>query len=197
MKIPKLILLIIICLFAPTLKAQDTTYNRRLGLVLKTDILNTVLSEALTIHKSYSLSVEKLIGKKQSFQLSGYFDYFHYNSNSHTSFRSFQITPEYRFYLNKKNWHKGIYCGIYSGLLDQHDYIPNGSYSHKIRFIELGAISGYQIYLFKHVAVDFVCGLGAKKIIYDRYVTKDGLHSNQRLYYIDGRLSFNIGYIFY
>lgn len=198
MNIAKFILLGMLFLLTYTLKAQDTLYNQRLGLAVKTDVLATALAGPLSQSRSYSLSVEKLIGKKQSFQLSGYFDYWNYNSYSpHSKYRSFRIIPEYRFYLNKKNWHKGIYCGIYSGLIDQHEFIPNGNYDHFKRFIELGALSGYQIYLFKHFAVDFLFGLGANKVIYNKFVTADGLHPNQRLYYIDGRLSLNIGYIFY
>lgn len=195
----KLYFIIIICLFSNSLIAQDSLYNQRIGVVVKTDILATALAPLVSQSHSYSLSVEKLIGNKQSFQLSGYYNYFNYNINSpHSKYRYFQVIPEYRFYLNKKNWHKGIYCGVYSGLIDLHDFTPNGNYDFRKRYIELGALGGYQIYFFKHLAVDFLCGFGGSRVIYYKFVKyAHNFQSSQRLYYLDGRLSLNIGYIFY
>lgn len=198
MNIAKFILLGMLFLLTYTLKAQDTLYNQRLGLAVKTDILATAFSKLIFGAQSYSLSVEKLIGKKQSFQLSGYYSFYNNNPDDQTNYRAFQIIPEYRLYLNKKNWHKGMYCGIYSGLIDQHEFIPNGNYDLKFRFIELGAQSGYQTYLFKHFVIDFLLGFGAKKTISPKNISPDGhIYSNQRAYYLDGRLYLNIGYIFY
>lgn len=198
--IAKFILLGFLSLHTCTLKAQDTLYNRSLGLAVKTDILSTALAGPLSQSQSYSLSVEKLIGKKQSFQLSGYFNYFNYNSYApYTKYRSFQIIPEYRFYLNTKKLQKGIYCGIYSGLIARHELFPRDNSEHIQRFIEQGVLGGYQIYLFKHFVVDFLFGLGINKNIYNKKINdRDQFNVNvdQRLY-LDSRLSLNIGYIFY
>ncbi|MES2288071.1 MAG: DUF3575 domain-containing protein [Bacteroidota bacterium] len=194
----KLYSIIIIGLFSNSLIAQDSLYNRRMGFVVKIDILSTALAPLVSQSYSYSLSAEKFIDKKQSFQLSGYFNYFNYNINSpHSKYRSFQVIPEYRFYLNNKNWHKGIYCGVYSGLIDLHEFIPNGNYDYRKRYIKLGALGGYQIYLFKHFAVDFLLGFGGSTIIYDQFVNSHGLQPSKRTYFLDGRLSLNIGYVFY
>lgn len=196
----KLYFVCIICLLSYPLTAQDKIYNKKTGLAVKTDILAIPMTDLFSgdLYQSYSLSLEKLLGNKQSFQLSGYYSYFNNSPHGHEVFRGFQIIPEYRFYLNKKNCQKGIYCGIYTGFINEHYYIPNVDYNHKFRFIELGALSGYQTYLFKHFIVDFLIGFGAKKTISKKIINSDGLTpSNQRPYYLDARLSLNIGYVFY
>lgn len=206
MKFSKFIFTCVLCLYICNLKSQDNIYNSKLGLIVKTDILAPPLFWLIGGAPAYSLSVEKLLGSRQSFQLSGNFGYSNSLDYSSNQFRYFiyQIIPEYRFYLNKQKIQKGIYCGPYSKLIDGHGYELVGGYEDKYlyRSIELGALSGYQIYPLKHCVVDFLLGLGVRKIIYDKRIDSSPQADfpetdiKQRQY-LFGRLSLNIGYVFY
>ena len=202
MNIVKFIPFFVLCFFANALKSQDAVSKRKLGLVVKTDILAPSLDWLISGSPSYSLSVEKFIGKRQSFQLSGYYSYNHSTEPSQIIYSSYQIVPEYRFYPNDKQMHNGVYCGAYSRLINEHSYeiYSRSTDEFLYRSLELGVISGYQIYPFKHLVFDFLFGLGGRKVIYNKRIdsSPQSVHpeSNyKQTQYLFGRLSINIGYI--
>lgn len=196
----KLIILSAFCIVPCSFKAQESPYNQKIGAVIKTDILTAALAIPISQSQSYSLSIETFIKNKQSLQVSGYYTFFDYNRYSPNSkFRSFQIIPEYKLYLNKKKEHKGIYSGIYSGYVTMHELFPIDNSEHIQRFIKLGLSTGYQMYFSKHFVIDCLLGLGMNRNFYNKKnndIEQFNVNVDQKIY-IDGRCSINIGYVFY
>ncbi len=199
MRTIKFFLLKIIILYSFILNAQDKTYNQKLGLVVKTDILSTAFSPSIWGIQSYSLSVEKFINKRWSLQLSGYYGFYdkkYLGESSHC--RVFHIIPEYRFYLNKNDKHKGIYCGTYLEWWDLHIYDFGDGNEYKTNMKAVGVLSGYQFYFLKHFTIDFLTGIGAgmeygRERSLDR---PDGWDIPAKIG-LSGRVALSIGYIFY
>ena len=98
--------------------------------------------------------------------------------------------------INKKNRHKGIYVGVYSGFVNSDELYHDTNSEDIVRSIQLGALSGYQIYIFNHIVIDFLIGLGASDDIYTKFIN----HPYSRVNYAigpNGRISLNIGYLFH
>jgi len=103
-------------------QTTDST-KKQLGLVVKTDILLPAITLAKSRTAEFSLTVEKLIKKRHSIQLT--FIYFnnYIRTRSYiippsgieidkTTTNSIAIIPEYKFFVSKKKNHTGYYIGI-------------------------------------------------------------------------------------
>jgi hypothetical protein len=106
--------------------------KKRINLIVKADLILPIYS-LLAKAKLFSITVEKLLGSRHSFQLS----YLSYSSqtdvtepNYHEPIKSYQnratntfiVIPEYKFFVSRKKRHSGYYAGFflsYSSRVDE------------------------------------------------------------------------------
>lgn len=137
MKLRVFLLLIVIAGIAKQSFAQSDTVKKQLGLIVKTDILMPFINggsaslysyDGKTL-KAFSFTVEKLLKKRHSIQLT-FVSFGNYNSirsyninpygiNQYTATETdritqhaIAITPEYKFFVSKKKNHTGYYLGV-------------------------------------------------------------------------------------
>jgi hypothetical protein len=188
---------------------SDTSKKR--DFIIKTNLGTPFWYHEMEEQTAFSVTVEKLFGKRYSLQLTvlGYGDHYNdytfpINSYSIGYDRGVQLIPECKFFVSRKKRYSGYYIGafgFYNFEKDQQTFYPGTgqrippsgpvtsvtSLTNKFGF---GISNGVQFYLFKRIVIDFLAGIAIEQSYYNDY----GNHSSE----IDeiGRLMLNIGYRF-
>lgn len=173
-------ILIITFLFHSVYSFSLQDSSRKLSFVLKTDILEPALALLSNANK-YSLTIETCFLKRHSFQLSGtYFSQLFekeipsLNHKSSMDANSFQLIPEYKFFIFKKKKYSGLFAGVFCSYLKEHEIHEstnvggNPAYTYldlKKTYSIIGPIIGYQNYFKKHFAFEFLVGMGYMKML--------------------------------
>ena len=189
-----------------TISPIDST-KKGIGLVVKTDLFFPI-AEALSKTNAFkanalAFTVEKLLGKRHSVQLT-FLDMWSSGNSSYKDslfdsgkLNNIQLTGEYKFFVSKKRKHAGYYIGAFA-MYEQLNYtitqssrpalIPKTSHGSYYAFGE-GLINGVQFYLFKHLTLDCLVGIGRTNIeVANGWKQKEGDWL--------GRIAINVGYKF-
>lgn len=199
------ILCVVLILFFTRTLGQSDTATKKTFFAIKTDLVALSLN-AFNVANLGSLTMERGFLNRHSFQVTtGYVKYIHLKS------RSWSIIPEYKFFMNKKKDFKGFYTG---GYLEYENTISLLTYSsgsagvkyitYKYDHVGVGLNFGYQIYLKKHLVLDFLIGIAGMNASRQVYVPADyykeigsySVDNNYPITYIKGRASINLGYKF-
>ena len=135
-----------------------------------------------------AISFEVSFAERQSLQLEGLLVY-------QTTNNTYEIIPEWKYYLSKRN----PYCGFYSGIFL--NYIRSDSFSSDFSNnyssyewgIGGGALFGYQNSISEHFIFDILIGIGASQIIYG--ANSYPIHSLNSTN-LDGIYGISLGYKF-
>ncbi len=174
-----------------------------INLIIKADVLLPVVAAATNLHL-FSVSAEKLFCKHHSIQLS-FLDTWTRNASQPAArritdnFNTWQIAPEYKYYMFKKKKYTGYYIGAFVMYTQYHDkntlYFLSQTLPKVYEEIEYslscGFINGYQLYLFKHITIDFLLGLGVKSPV--KYKVVEGNIENDYKSSLIFRAAVNIG----
>ena len=194
----KYIFSILIVLFSFGGFAQDSTKTHKIGLIVKADVFLPIaylIDDVRKFSDGYyvSVSTEKTIKKRQSFQLTGTYKW---NPHYFEERRIFEIIPEYKFFILRYKTCNGPFLGVY-GKYYRGEVIYNNEMNPKYnsisyaRCIAGGFSTGYQYYILNNrIEMDFLFGWG-------RFYEIANNSINLAHYWDDDfRVSFNIGYRF-
>ena len=188
--------------------------KHQIGLIIKADLLalgyDAITYKKTVYQKYYAFSVEKLLGKQHSLQLS--------YCNAPTAKldgknKWYVISSEYKFFVSKNKPHTGYYIGgslKYIHYYEKSSRIPPQTLNdpavytgiYESHSLGVGFVNGVQFYLLKRITIDVMAGLGvfseiAKKE-YNSYFLESGHHyygfgiSN----HLDYKLAINLGFKF-
>ena len=220
-KIKFLLLLVcanIFCVAGTAEMKEDSTHKT--GLVLKGDVMFPLLSLAVKQTAIFSVTTEKLFHNRHSLQLtyvslslrgSQVVESYPFTETRQNTNYTFEIIPEYKFYVSKKKNYTGYYIGAYLAYINHTDkvldatFIPSGyktvtisgpatlytSYKDIQQSMAAGIINGFQYYLFNHLVIDFLVGGGLFETI--KYKGVEPVIYAPQFYW---RLAFNVGYKF-
>ena len=116
---------------------------------------------------------------------------------------SYSIIPEYKFFVFRKRKYAGYYIGVYGKYIHEYGkttkvFLNSNSniniYEYTDSSIGGGIINGFQLYFFKHLAVDFLFGVGVNEVI--KFKQLQGFTEENYSPQFDYRLALNIGYKF-
>ena len=150
---------------------------KKRSLIIKTDFLNPIMNLGLPGRNYYySVTNEILYRKYHSFQITlslgwgqtpthSQARYLDYNWNQ------YQFIPEYKIFITRKRHHSGYFIGLFTIFdhVEEWRGIPGHSSlrpSHLLNplfeseGIGGGIMNGFQYYLFKKIAVEFIAGGG-------------------------------------
>jgi hypothetical protein len=154
---------------------QDS--SKKINFIIKADILIPAFG-LLSDYTMPSLTFETCFHNRHSVQLTGIYNYqlfenhqSSFNSNSSRKVKSFQMIPEYKFYLFKKKKYTGIFAGGFITYLSERvksestsDWPPYHTYlDYKKTYALFGPIIGYQNYFMKHFTLEILVGAGYYK----------------------------------
>ena len=182
--------------------------------IVKTDLVRPALGY-LQKNNDYSASIEIGFRKRHSLQMRGILLTPVINNNIGFTIpnNSFQVIPEYKFFFNTKKGYDGFYIGLYSKYASNivgsmaSDMIGDMfmCYYNQIS-LGGGGIIGYQNYIGKHFLIDFMVGLGARRLIKTTFINEivpleqigfiNGYQNPFAPTSFDGMVSINIGYRF-
>jgi hypothetical protein len=183
--------------FSNSIYSQQDSTKGKVEFDIKVDVLLPIISLFVNSQNNNSLdnvwvgalTLEASFAVRQSLQLEGLLVYQNNQQNT------FEIIPEWKYYLSKRN----PYCGFYSGIF--FNYIRSDLLSSEISNnyssyewgIGGGGLFGYQNSISEHFIFDLIIGIGASKIIYgwNNYPIHSFNSTNLDLIY-----GFNIGYKF-
>jgi hypothetical protein len=179
MKIRTLILIVLFAITAKSSFSQNDSL-RKIRFVLKTDILEPTIGLFSNYFK-FSLTFETCFHNRHSVQLSG--TYFSQllteeipllNHKSSIDASSFQVIPEYKFYIFKKKKYTGLFVGAFFSYLMEHEihestnvgWYPDHNYINlKKNYLIIGPVIGYQNYIIRHIAFEISIGAGYLKML--------------------------------
>ncbi len=196
----------------------DSVKQKIIGLIIKSDFLLPAYA-SIGYNFGYSLTIEKLIKKRSSIQLTGNYlaagitkdDLTNTAGEGAGRSEVYQVIAEYKYFITKQRMLLGQpYVGISGGWWREEDrydgWIPvNINYQWPIRHYysdyyfysyAVALITGYQFYLKERLVIDFLIGFG-KSNTYS--IEKIGGESFD---YSNGKLKFglrnaiNVGYKF-
>ncbi len=217
-KLVNYFLSILIVLFSFRGFAQDSTKTKKLGLIVKADVPLPVADLVFSkVERDMSLTVEKIINRRNSVQVTGTYHFIKANANSPDSALAnrrniFQIIPEYKFFILKRKVCSGPYVGAYLKYIRDEEIwdewtetinynaYPNTKNTHFFADYyyfkyAIGAITGCQFYIRNRVTFDFLFGVGASKTFLVQKVSGENIGTILGSD-LDGRLAFNVGYKF-
>ena len=186
--------------------AQDSLQKKKLGLIVKTEIVSPLLSITGKLG-GYSLTVEKMLGKRHSVQITG--NYLFINSRDKQSHllrqqKRMQLIPEYKFFVIKNYRHSCPYIGLFLKYSQQENMENNWSSSEGLQKISdyylysysFGLLNGDEIWIKNKWTIDFLYGHGASNV--SKYkIIKYGAYALYELgWTADNRFAINIGYKF-
>ncbi len=201
----KVIISSILLLFFTSVFGQRDTTKRNSLFAIKTNPVLLAFN-AFSVEYIGSITVEKGFSGRHSFQITGTID-----KSRRFKSTSWFLTPEYKFFLNRKKNFDGFYAGVYARYqhrtdLDLYSYGSDGStyITKNYRNYGWGIISGFQTYIKKRLIIDFLLGAGG--MIYTRRVSvpsnytgsgaMDTADSGYPSIHPSGRILINIGYKF-
>jgi uncharacterized protein DUF3575 len=162
---------LILFLFSVSAFAQKTdSTKKQLGLVVKGDILTPIIG--LIVEQGYcSFTIEKLLKKRHSIQLTYFESWLHYPDN--WKLNLLQLMPEYKFFVSKKKLCSGYYIGAFGQFIHYKEIFennPGGNELNVENYKEValggGISNGVQFYVFKKITIDILLGVGLYKPIY-------------------------------
>jgi hypothetical protein len=179
MKIRTLILIVLFAITAKTSFSQQDSL-RKIRFVLKTDILEPTIG-LMSNYNKFSLTFETCFLNRHSLQLSGtYFSQLFteeipsMNHKFSMDASSFQVIPEYRFFIFKKKNFTGLFVGAFYSYLKEHEihestnvgWNPDHTYMDlKKTYSIIGPVIGYQNYFKKHITYELSIGAGYIKML--------------------------------
>ena len=140
-------------------KAQIDSLDEKKN-IISSDILIPLSSIAkIRTIFSHSLTYERLIKKKSSLQLTG----FYFQSPYLTKFKNkaTQVILEYKYYVSSRKKHKGYFIGEFTSFLARSMSLVEDHQQLNIEqsFIIFGLINGYKHY-FNDLSMEFIFGIG-------------------------------------
>ena len=191
----KTILLIIIVFLVKQISAQENIKTKVHKNIIKTDIILPSHYGLSKNNCNYSLTAERLLGKRFSIQ----FSYLHSNHNDDSygyQRKYFELISDFKYFALSKSEHKGLYIGAFIRFLDCDErFYDIHDNNNRIEFgtehYNLGGLIGYQLYLHNKIVLDLLTGIGGRDKYAPRILINE--HNNSQF---DYRLAFNVGYKF-
>lgn len=181
--------------------------------IIKTDVLVPIVE--LTIPTKATiipLTFERYMHDGQSLQLTvcyiyknTYVDDFQLHYGTFGKSRSFQITPEYKYFPGKKKNGSGFFFGTYVKYTFFHEnsetYGDWAPYYHYVNYLQnsiaIGPNVGFQSYLWKHLVIELLFGAGYNLVINTQIIEEiDIVRDPGKSDGVDCRAAIHIGYKF-
>ncbi len=204
-----LTIILILISFSAFAQKSDST-KKQLGLIVKADVLVPIISHLSKLNE-FSLTVEKLFKQRHSLQLTYVKSWYNKNTFVHNPATesgtdknsTYQIIPEYKFFISKKKAHTGYYIGAYAKFISTYEksissitspIIRSDIFEYSMYSISEGVINGFQFYFFNHLTLDVLLGIGVREVIEFNQIQGNFGGNSSALF--DLRAAINIGYKF-
>ncbi|HWY99178.1 MAG TPA: DUF3575 domain-containing protein [Bacteroidia bacterium] len=157
---------------AITKQGSDTA--KSCNLVIKADPFWPIIIAAAGHESSklYSFTLENFISPHASLQLTTMLSHsslsFPIEYNGTQIENTYILAPQLKYYLGKAKKHRGLFVGAYAEYILVNE-IFNSDVQHTNNYINSiggGIMLGAQYYIFKHLAIEALLGVGAQTVYY-------------------------------